>query len=315
MGAADVRTRVARVGSLTATAALAALTAACSTAPSTSAGAFGRSRVIEVVAAENMWGSIAAQLGGDRVHVTDIIDSPAADPHDYEPTAADGRDIASADVVLANGIGYDTWATQLAAANPNPARIDLTVGDVLGVADDSNPHRWYDPAAVQQVAGHLTTAYQRLDPADAAYFAAQAARFAGPATAAYRRVVHDIRTRYAGTAVGASESIVAMAVPALGLDLVTPTGFLQAVSEGTDPTAADNATIDEQIRSRAIKVYVYNAQNATPDIQRQVDEARSAGIPVTAITETLVPPTVTWQQWQTEQLVALQAALAKATGR
>ncbi len=103
--------------------------------------------------------------------------------------------------------------------------------------------------------------------------------------------------------------------PHSGLDLVTPPSFLKAISEGADPTAADKATIDAQITGKQIKVYVYNSQNATPDIQTQINQAKAAGIPVTTITETMVPATATWQQWQTTQLDALRDALAQATGR
>lgn len=266
-----------------------------------------------MVAAENFWGSIAAQLGGDRVTVTSIIDSPDADPHDYEPTTADGRAIATADLVLVNGIGYDTWASRLAAANPVDGRTLLTVGDLVGVADGGNPHRWYNPADVRAVVAEITRDYQRIDPADSAYFGQQKAAFETTATAAYQAVIAEIRTKYAGTKVGASESIFAMVAPALGLDLVTPSGFLTAVSQGTDPTAADKATIDAQIRDRVIKVYVYNAQNATPDVQAQIAAARAQGIPVTTITETMTPATASWEQWQTTQLVALRDALAAGT--
>ena len=289
----------------------------CSTASSgqgvASAGA--ASKVIRVVAAENFWGSIAAQLGGRQVAVRSIIDSPAADPHDYEPTAADGRSIASADLVLSNGIGYDAWAGQLAAANPVEGRLELTVGALIGVAPGGNPHRWYNPDDVQRVINQLVVDYQRIDPADASYFLAQQAAFETTALADYKAAVADIRTRYAGTPIGASESIVAMITPALGLDLVTPAEFLTAISQGTEPTAVDKATADDQIKGRQIKVYVYNRQNATPDVQAQIDEARVQGIPVTTITETMTPSTTSWQQWQTAQLTSLRAALAKATGR
>ena len=289
----------------------------CSTASSgqgvASAGA--ASKVIRVVAAENFWGSIAAQLGGRQVAVRSIIDSPAADPHDYEPTAADGRAIASADLVLSNGIGYDAWAGQLAAANPVEGRLELTVGALIGVAPGGNPHRWYNPDDVQRVINQLVVDYQRIDPADASYFLAQQAAFETTALADYKAAVADIRTRYAGTPIGASESIVAMITPALGLDLVTPAEFLTAISQGTEPTAVDKATADDQIKGRQIKVYVYNRQNATPDVQAQIDEARVQGIPVTTITETMTPSTTSWQQWQTAQLTSLRAALAKATGR
>ena len=71
-----------------------------------------------VVTAENVWGSIASQLGGDRVSVTSIIDNPNADPHDYEPTTEDARAMASANFVIENGVGYDPWAQRLVDANP-----------------------------------------------------------------------------------------------------------------------------------------------------------------------------------------------------
>lgn len=267
---------------------------------------------IKIVAAENFWGSIAAQLGGDKVEVTSIINSPDADPHDYEATAADGREVAGADLVIINGVGYDGWARKLAEANPSDARTDLTVGDVVGVKDGGNPHRWYNPGDVTKVTDAITADLTRRDPADAAYFDKQKQAFNATGRAEYDKVIADIKARYSGVKVGASESIVAMIAPALGLDLVTPPDFLTAISEGIDPTAADKATIDKQISAKEIKVYVYNSQNATPDVQAQVDAARAQGIGVSSITETMTPATDSWEQWQTRQLVALQKVLAKA---
>jgi zinc/manganese transport system substrate-binding protein len=284
----------------------------CTTAASLPTGS---PKVIEVVAAENVWGSIAAQLGGDRVHVVTLIDSPDADPHDYEATVADARAVALADLVLVNGVGYDVWASQLAAASPNQARVELNVGDVVGVADGANPHRWYNPGDVQKVVESLAADYKALDPAASAYFAHRKTAFETTATARYRAVLADIRGKYAGTPVGASESIFSMLAPAAGLDLVTPPDFLKAISEGNEPTAADKAIVDHQITRGEIKIYVYNKQNATPDIQAQLAAAKTHDIPVTAITETMTPSTASWEQWQTAQLVALRAALAKATAQ
>jgi zinc/manganese transport system substrate-binding protein len=132
--------------------------------------------------------------------------------------------------------------------------------------------------------------------------------------AEYHRLISEVRSKYAGTPVGASESIFEGMASALQLDLLTPESFLSAISEGTEPTAADKATIDHQISSNEIEVYVYNSQNATPDIQRQIEEAKTAGIPITTITETLVPAGATFQDWQVHELQALAAALKEATG-
>jgi zinc/manganese transport system substrate-binding protein len=301
---------------LTAAFCVAVSTSACgATTNASAAGSTSTSRTIRVVAAENFWGSIASQLGGPHVHVRSLVDNPDADPHDYEPTAADARAIATADLVLVNGVGYDTWASKLADANPAANRTMLDVGQLLGVPDGGNPHRWYSPNDVAKVVDQLTRDYSKADPEHAAAFQSQKTTFEKQTLADYRKVIAEIKSRYPGTPVGASESIFAMVAPALGVDLLTPPSFLKAVSEGTDPTAADKATIDQQISRKKIKVYVYNPQNATPDVQSQVNAATAADIPVTAMTETMVPAAATWQEWQTRQLVALRDALAKATGR
>ena len=267
---------------------------------------------LDVVAAENFWGSIASQLGGDKVAVHSIIDNPATDPHDYEPTAADARAVADAQLVIVNGVGYDGWATKLLAANPAADRRVVTVGTVVGANSGDNPHRWYNPDDVRQVIDAISADLTAADPLDADYFAAQKQAYQTTGLASYNALIAEIKAKYAGTPVGASESIFAMMAPALGLNLLTPPTFLRAISEGTDPTASDKSTIDAQIKNHEIKVYVYNSQNATPDVQAQVDEAKAAGIPVTQITETLVPATASFQQWQSDQLQALEKALAQA---
>jgi zinc/manganese transport system substrate-binding protein len=290
--------------------ALAVALAGCS--PGTSTVATGGEP--NVVAAENVWGSIASQLGGTKVTVTSIIDNPNADPHDYEPTADDARLFASASFVIENGAGYDPWAQRLLDADPMTGRAVLDVGTLVGEPTGGNPHLWYSPSDVQKVIDAITAEYEKLDPKDASYFARRRSSFETQGLARYHALISQIRTTYAGTPVGASESIFAPMASALGLRLLTPPGFLTAISEGTEPTAADKATIDHQIASHEIKVYVYNSQNATPDVQRQIDGARAAGIPITTITETLVPAGSTFQAWQVAQLEALAAALRRATG-
>jgi zinc/manganese transport system substrate-binding protein len=270
---------------------------------------------LRVVAAENFWGSIAAQLGGDRVQVASIVTSPTADPHSYEPTAADARAFALAQMVIENGIGYDPWAPKLVAASPLGGRVVLDVGKLVGIQPGGNPHRWYSPPNVQQVIGAIVADYRKLDPKDAGYFARQRAQFETHGLAPYTHLVATIRRRYHGVPVGASESIFVPLAKALGLDLITPPSFLKAISEGTEPTAGDKTTIDNQIARRQVKVWVFNSQNSTPDVARITDAARKRGIPVTAITETLSPPSATFQSWQVRQLQALAAALHAATRR
>jgi zinc/manganese transport system substrate-binding protein len=298
--------------------AVAALTAtACSTSSSTgsSTSSSGSGKTIQVVAAENFWGSIASQLGGSHVKVTSIINNPDADPHDYEPTAADARTVAGAQYTIVNGIGYDTWADKLLAANPADGRTGLDVGDLVGIKPGGNPHQWYSPTSVHQVIEKITADYKKIDPADAADFDTLKNTFETKTLATYNQLISGIKATYAGTPIGASESIVTPLADGLGLKMLTPASFLGAISEGTDPTATDKAAIDQQIADKKIKIYVYNSQNATPDVQAQVKAAKAKGIPVATVTETLTPAGASFQAWQVRQLQGIEQALAKATGK
>jgi zinc/manganese transport system substrate-binding protein len=279
------------------------------------ATATGGAGTVRVVAAENFWGSIAAQLGGAHVRVTSIIANPATDPHDYEPSVRDARAFAGASYAIVNGAGYDAWAQQSLDANPDSARVELDVGRLAGRKPGDNPHLWYNPAIVGQVAARMTADLKRLDPADAAYFDQQQAAFTTVALKPYTDLIATLKARYTGTPVGATESIFADMAAALGLDLVTPPTLMTAIAEGGDLTAADKATMNQQITQKQIAVLVFNAQNTTSDVNGFVSAARAAGIPVVAITETLSPANVTFEAWQVAQLQALQAALALATGK
>ena len=273
------------------------------------------SGTVRVVAAENFWGSIASQLGGDRAAVDSIITNPNEDPHSYEPTASDARQLASAQLVIDNGVGYDPWTPKLLAANPESGRTVLTVGDLFGLEEGDNPHRWYDPADVEAVANAITADLKQLDPKHASYYDQRHAEFENQGLAAYHRVIADIKARYSGTPVGASESIFALQAPALGLNLTTPYNFLKAISEGTEVSAQDTLTVQRQLSDHEVKVWIYNSQNATPEIQRLNALARAEHIPIARITETLSPANASFQQWQVAQLQRIEQALHQATGR
>ena len=270
---------------------------------------------LPVVAAENFWGSIASQLGGSKVAVDSIIVNPNTDPHSYEATASDGAAIARSRMAIVNGIGYDGWASKLIAANPASGRVVLDVGKLLGLSEGENPHQWYSPSSVQRVIAEIVLDYERLDPKDTAYFEQRGAAFQARELADYNRLRSAIRARYGGVPVGYSESIFQPLGEDLGLRLLTPYSFAKAVAEGVDVGAAHKQTVDRQAEERSIKVWVYNSQNVSPDVQRVNQLARAAHIPITTITETLSPPSDTFEQWQAAQLASLSAALHRATGR
>jgi zinc/manganese transport system substrate-binding protein len=270
---------------------------------------------IRVVAAENFWGSIATQLAGGKASVQSIIVSPNADPHTYEPSAQDARKMVSANMAIVNGLGYDNWSSQLLQASPQPGRVLLNVGQVLGLKSGANQHRWYYPSDVYAVVDRITAGYQRLDPADAAFFAAQKHNFETNALARYNALRREIRARYAEVPVGYSESIFEGLGRDLGLKLLTPYSFAKAIAEGTDVTAQDKQTVDAQAREGKIKVWIFNSQNVTPDVQRVNQIARERRIPVASVTETLSPVTDSFQHWQVAELEGVMRALHRATGR
>jgi zinc/manganese transport system substrate-binding protein len=296
------------------------LLAACGTAsqtsaPATSSNSNSGGQTIQVVAAENFWGSIASQVGGSHVHVTSIIIDPNADPHAYEPTSTDARTIADAQYVIYNGAGYDPWMDKLLQSNPDSSRKMLNIGDFIGKHEGDNPHMWYNPDYVTAVANKIRDDLKGIDPGDASSFDRSAQTFLTGGLQQYHSLIAAIKAKYSGTPVGATESIFSYMAPALGLKLITPYSYLKAVSEGEDISAADEATVEQQVAQKQIKILVYNSQNTPNNIQALINKAKANNIPVATITETLSPATDSFQQWQVSELQGIQTALAQATGK
>jgi zinc/manganese transport system substrate-binding protein len=285
-------------------ASLAVLTAACGLT-----GGANSTGKVEVVAAENFWGSIATQVGGDKVHVVSIITKPESDPHDYDATPDDARKIAVANYVIVNGAGYDPWAPKLLAANPVTSRVTLDIGDLVGVKEGGNPHFWYSPDYVSKVVDRITADLKKLDPASASYFDTQSSNYKNSGLKDYKDTLAAIKKKYSGVPVGATESIFVYVAQATGLNLITPPDYMKAISEGTDPSSGDKVTVDQQVAGKKVKVLVFNTQNSTPSAQAVATKAKAFNIPVVEITETLTPATASFQDWQTSQLKALLKAL------
>jgi zinc/manganese transport system substrate-binding protein len=269
----------------------------------------GGGRVLQVVAAENFWGSLAAQIGGTHVHVLSIVSDPNADPHEYESNASDARAVAQADYVIENGAGYDSWMGKLLAAGANPHRRMLDVASFLGITQGDNPHVWYDPAYVNEVSAKIEADLAALDPADAGYFAAQYAalkvRLAG-----YQDRIGAIKAQFAGTQVAATEDIFTYLASASGLDLISPPAFTQAVAEGNDPPASSIVQFEDQLKAGTVRMLVYNEQTVTPLTDSIKALAAQQGIPVVGITETIQPPTLSFEEWMNGEIAAMQNALS-----
>lgn len=270
---------------------------------------------IQVVAAENFWGSIISQIGGNRVNVLSIVSDPNADPHEYESNADDARAVANANYVVENGAGYDSWMDKLLSAGGNTNRKVLNVADLLGKKEGDNPHFWYSPDYVNQVSLQIENDLIAIDPTNAAYYKAQYATLQ-TSFAVYQNRITAIKQQFGGTHVATTESIFAYLATAAGLDLISPPEFIDAVAEGNDPSASSVVIFEEQLKSGDPKVLVYNEQTVTPLTENMKKLAADNGIPVIGVTETIQPADMAFQDWMNAEVAELQNALnAKALGQ
>ena len=264
---------------------------------------------IRIVAAEDFYGNVAQQLGGDKVSVTSILSDPNVDPHEYESDVQDGIAITNANIVIENGLEYDTWMDKLLAASPNANRIVLTAGTLAPDPLPTNPHVWYGIDNISAIAHAVADALIKTDPADAAFFQNNLTTFNGSLTPITAKM-NEIKAQYAGTPVGLTETIYLYQTEPMGLQVLTPFTFEKAIAEGNDPSAQDVNTTDQQIAGKKIKVLIYNSQTITPITTNLQNAAPPNGIPVVPVTETM-PPNDTYQTWMMDELNALETALAQ----
>lgn len=267
-----------------------------------------RTGVLKVVAAENFWGSLVSQIGGSRVEVLSLVSDPNADPHEYESNAATARAVATADYVVENGAGYDSWMSKLLSAGTDPGRVVLNVADLLGKRSGDNPHFWYNPAYVNEVAKRMEADLSAIDPGSASYFAEQYTKLTS-SLAAYQSKITAIRERFLGMKVAATEDIFAYLADAAGLDLVSPSAFTQAVAEGNSPPPTAVVEFENQLKSGTVHVLVYNEQTVTPLTESMKQLAIVEGIPVVGITETIQPPSASFGSWMNAEVASLENAL------
>lgn len=267
------------------------------------------SRRINVVAAENFWGNVVSQLGGDKVAVTSIIVDPTADPHLYDSDAHDARAISEADIVLESGLGYDDFMDKLLGASPNAQRTVLSAATILTIrGQDTNPHVWYDIARVPEVARAVEKQLVAKDPADTSFFEERLRAFDSSLQPLLGGLA-AIKTTYPHAPVAYTERVPGYLLEAAGLEVKTPEGFARAIERGSDPSPADQAAMASLITRHQIKALLYNAQTTSAVTQRIRDMAAQAGVPVVPMTETQPTNELTYQAWQLHQLETLQNAL------
>ncbi|WBP93931.1 zinc ABC transporter substrate-binding protein [Mycolicibacterium neoaurum] len=293
---------------------------------------------VRVVVSVDQWGQIVSALGGACAQVTTVLAGSSVDPHDFEPAPSDAADFQGAQLVVVNGGHYDEWATKLAQSTAPDApvvnAIDILGGDHEGHdhdgaghdepgheqpgheghdhGDGANPHAWYSPVAVTDVAAAVTARLTELAPAAGEYFAGKQAEFTD-SLQPYRALIDKIKAGSAGKSYAATESLFDDMAATLGLQNRTPQGYQVASSNETDPSPADLDAFLRLLGDRGVDVLIYNTQTegSVPEQVRAAAEA--AGVPVVNVTETIAPGAETFEAWQVNQLTALAEALGIAT--
>ncbi len=261
---------------------------------------------IKVVAAENVYGDIARQIGGTNVAVKSILTSPSQDPHEFEAAVSTARAMAEARLVVYNGVDYDPWAEKLLSASDVPGREIIVVAKLAHKKPGDNPHLWYDPATVSALGEALAAKLMQLDAQHGQDYARGLAAF-DIAMQRVRQRIAALRGQYAGIPVTATEPVFDYMADAIGLTMRNGR-FQLAMMNGTEPGAGAIAAFEHDLRTHAVKVLLYNRQTSRALAERMRRIAEEAGVPVVVITET-EPPGLSYQEWMLGQLDALERAL------
>jgi len=216
--------------------------------------------------------------------------------------------VASAQIVVRNGLGYDSFIDKLDNASPSSTRVLIDVGQVFGRKTGDNPHQWYDPATMPRVASLVAAQLSRLDPADKETFQANLRAF-DASLSVYTSRIAALRKRFAGTPIAVTEPVFGYAAAAVGLTVLTPHSFQLAIQEGNDPSPQDVQTEENLLTSNRVKMFAYNQQAVAPITTKLLPLARAHHIPVIGVYETM-PLSKTYQGWMVAEMQAVDLALS-----
>ena len=286
--------------------------AACGSSGSSTGTATGNG-TIRIVAGQNQYGNVASQVGGRYVSVSSVERNPNVDPHSYEVSPGVADEVSNAQVVIENGLGYDSFLDKVEAATPDAGRKVINVQHLLGLPDDTpNPHLWYDPKTMPAVADRLAADLSAIQPAHAATFRANADAFVaslGPWLAA----IASFKASHAGTRAATTEPVADYLLEAMGIDILTPFQFQADIMNGTDPSPQDITLEDGFFTRHQVKVFCYNQQVVDPLTTSVRQTAQAAGVPVVGVYETMPTPGYDYQSWMLAETTAIRDAVVHGT--
>jgi zinc/manganese transport system substrate-binding protein len=279
--------------------------AACSSAATSDS-----SGTITAVGAENEYANVIGQIGGKYVHVTAIESNPNTDPHTFEASPSVAHVVSSAQLIVQNGVGYDSYMNKIESAAPSSTRKVIDVQSLLGLPDSTpNPHLWYDPKTMPAVARAITKDLSALQPGHAAYFRANLRAFDRSLKPWYQALAR-FKAAYPGTPVAVTEPVGDYLLQAAGARILTPFRFQADIMNGVDPAPQDISLQNSLFTGHKVKVFLYNQQVTDSLTQSFLEAAHRNGIPVVGVYETMPTPGYTYQSWMLAETRALQKALA-----
>ncbi len=289
------------------------LAASRATSTSASQGTSGAPGLITVVAAENQYGNVIAQVGGRYVSVTSLLSNPNTDPHAFEASPQVAREVASARLVVQNGLGYDSFMDDIESASPGGSRQVIAVQQLLRLPDSTpNPHLWYDPGTMPVVARAIAQGLARIDPAHAAYYRANAAAFTR-SLSDWDNALSALKDGHPGIPVATTEPVADYFLQAAGAVNETPWTFQADNMNGVDPSPQDVAAERDLLAGRKVRAFVYNVQVTDPLTRSLIDLASANDIPVVGVYETMPQPGFTYQSWMLAEAAALKNAITART--
>ena len=277
--------------------------------PSAAAARHGSGAAIAAVGAENQYANVISQIGGRFVKVTAIMSNPNTDPHEFEASPSVARAVATARLVVQNGLGYDSFMGTLESASPSSGRKVIDVQTLLRLPDGTrNPHLWYDPSTMPKVAAAVAKDLGELEPSHRSVFERNLRRF-DRSLEPWRAAIAALEKRFAGAPVATTEPVADDLLAAAGLVDRTPFAFQAAIMNGVDPSPQSVSTEQSLLKGR-VKVLVYNEQVTNTVTQSLLAIARAHHVPIVGVYETMPTPGYDYQSWMTAEVHALTAALA-----
>jgi len=289
--------------------AAALLASACSSGSTSGSASTASDAKITAIGAENEYADVIGQIGGKYVTAEAIMSNPNTDPHTFEASPAVAREVSAAQLVVQNGVGYDTFMSTIENADPNGSRKVINVQQLLGLPDSTpNPHLWYSPTTMPAVANAIAADLAALDPAHAPYFKANAASFIA-SLSAWNQAIAAFKAKYAGTPVATTEPVADYMLQAAGADNLTPFTFQADIMNGVDPSPQNVALQNSLFTQHKVKVFVYNQQVTDSLTESFIKLAQENGIPVIGVYETMPTPGYDYQTWMLAEVNALNKAV------